>query len=71
VIPGWTEALQLMKVGSKWNLTIPSALAYGQAGAPPTIRPYSTLLFEVELLAIVSPEAAAEAPAEAPAAPEG
>lgn len=71
VIPGWTEALQLMKVGSKWNLTIPSELAYGQAGAPPTIRPYSTLLFEVELLDIVTPEAAAEAPAAAEAAPEG
>jgi FKBP-type peptidyl-prolyl cis-trans isomerase FkpA/FKBP-type peptidyl-prolyl cis-trans isomerase FklB len=51
VIPGWTEALQLMPVGSKWELTIPSNLAYGPA-ATGSIGPDSVLLFEVELLSI-------------------
>lgn len=53
VIPGWVEALQLMPVGSKWKLTVPSALAYGESGAGPMIGPHTTLVFEVELLAIV------------------
>jgi FKBP-type peptidyl-prolyl cis-trans isomerase FklB len=52
VIPGWTEALQLMTVGSKWKLYIPSELAYGDRSAGPTIEPGSTLIFEVEILAI-------------------
>lgn len=53
VIPGWVEALQLMPVGSKWKLFIPSNLAYGKSGAGQTIEPNSTLVFEVEVLDIV------------------
>ena len=52
VISGWTEALQLMPLGSKWKLYIPYDLAYGSRAAGPTIGPYSTLVFEVELLKI-------------------
>lgn len=53
VIKGWTEALQLMPVGSKWELYIPYDLAYGSRGAGADIKPFSTLIFEVELLEIV------------------
>ena len=53
VIPGWVEALQLMKVGSKWRLFIPSDLAYGEHGAGEAIEPNSALVFDVELLDIV------------------
>jgi FKBP-type peptidyl-prolyl cis-trans isomerase FklB len=66
VIPGWTEALQLMPVGSKWKLFIPSNLAYGDQQASPLIAPGSTLIFEVELLDIIKKNV--QAPAPAPAA---
>ena len=53
VIKGWTEALTMMPVGSKWQLYIPYELAYGERGAGEDIKPYSTLIFDVELLDIV------------------
>ncbi len=52
VIAGWTEALQLMPLGSKWKLCIPYNLGYGDRGAGQSIPPYATLVFEVELLSI-------------------
>jgi FKBP-type peptidyl-prolyl cis-trans isomerase len=61
VIPGWTEALKLMKVGSTWNLTVPARLAYGEHGSGP-IPGNSVLKFQVELLDIVPEKAAPAAP---------
>ena len=66
VIHGWAEAVQLMPVGSKWQIFIPSEMAYGPRGAGPDIGPNATLIFEVELLSIQAKPAAA-----APAGPAG
>lgn len=70
VIPGWTEALQKMKVGSKYRIVIPAELAYGEAGAPPVIEPNSVLVFEIDLLGIEKEEPAAEMQEAAPEQPE-
>jgi hypothetical protein len=64
VIPGWTEALQLMKPGSKWKLFIPPQLAYDLRSRPP-IPPGSMLIFDVELISVVPPAAPAAPPASA------
>jgi FKBP-type peptidyl-prolyl cis-trans isomerase len=62
VIKGWTEALQLMPVGSKWQLFVPSDLGYGDRGAGADIGPGATLIFEVELLSIQSKDKPEGAP---------
>jgi FKBP-type peptidyl-prolyl cis-trans isomerase FklB len=69
VIKGWVEALQLMPVGSKWQLFVPSDLAYADHGAGPDIGPYATLIFEVELLSI-QPKAESKLPSAPEAAPK-
>jgi FKBP-type peptidyl-prolyl cis-trans isomerase FklB len=56
VVKGWTEALQMMKPGSKWEVYLPSSLAYGDAGSPPMIEPGATLIFEIELVGIDTPQ---------------
>lgn len=70
VVKGWTEALQLMPVGSKWKLFIPPALGYGERGAGGKIAPNSALIFEIELLEIIKedPNAKAATPGAKPAA---
>lgn len=52
VIPGWTEAMQLMQEGAKWQVVVPPNLAYGEKGAGPNIGPNATLIFEIELISI-------------------
>lgn len=66
VIPGWNEALKLMKAGSKWQVFVPSDLAYGPNGMPPRIPPNSVLVFDVELVSVEQP---VSAPAPVPTPP--
>jgi len=69
VIRGWSEALELMRVGDRWQLVVPSGLGYGERGAPPNIPPGQTLVFEIELLGVA--EAAPEKPSEKDQGPGG
>lgn len=62
VVPGWAEALQMMKPGDKWELFIPTSLGYGEFG-PPQIPPNSTLIFQLELLSFYTPKPSTNAPA--------
>ena len=55
VVPGWQEALPLMKVGAKWRLYVPPELGYGEEGSPPVIEPNEVLIFEIELVKIGGP----------------
>jgi len=70
VIKGWTEALQLMPVGSKWQLFIPSDLAYGARGAGGVIAPNSVLIFDIELISIQAPPAATPPAPATPPSPQ-
>ncbi len=63
VIAGWQEALQLMPVGSKWQIVVPPELGYGDQGSPPAIPPSTALVFELELVEIAKPEATPAGPA--------
>jgi FKBP-type peptidyl-prolyl cis-trans isomerase len=67
LIPGWTEALSLMRVGDHWEVVIPSSLAYGERGTPDgTIPPNQTLVFDLELVRVVPPKTRPHAPDEDP-----
>jgi len=63
VVRGWTEALQMMKTGSKWELYLPASLAYADRGAPPNVEPGATLIFEMELTGVEAPPPPAPPPA--------
>ncbi len=62
VVPGWQEALPLMKAGSKWRIHLPAALGYGERGSPPTIEPNEVLVFEIELISSAPAPAGPRAP---------
>lgn len=70
VIPGWTEALQLMQPGAKWEIFVPAKLGYGENGVGRIIGPNATLVFDIELLSINNPSKAQAAPAAAKSAPK-